>query len=287
MYLALSSYKKTFSPAKSSIFALNHHISVEKRHVKYFSYRNDPQKPLVERLCFCYPEFLLDVLINGDLQTLLNFRRISKEMNIFVSTKNAYCNPLFEKVTVSVLYNQLYPDIQKTVKAKCDFAQTTDIELQIITSSIFDNLLQMEEILDLKNRLKIILKIENIDELNKLQLLLVQNYKHFLANLKILDFSELFIDANNILLFNTLLASISQNLDALTSLTTLVIREVSSAVTLQLPEPLNSKMIVFKLNEDKSWFTLEYAAKGVVAGLGIYGFCRYWFPKESEKEEKK
>lgn len=294
MYPALTSYNNTLHPAKRSVFDFNRQgeclgkdISVEKRHAKDSLYRNDPEKPLLERLCVCYPEFILDTLINGDLQTLLSFRTVSKELNIFVCTKRAYCNLLFNKATISILYNQLYPVIQKAIQEKYDFAQKTNLELQILTTSAFDNLFQMEEILALHNRLKIILKIENIDELNKLGSLSVQNHKHFLESLKILDFSELFIDTNNILLFNTVLATISQNLDILTSLTTIVIREVSAAVALQLPDPLNSKTIIFKLNEDKSWFTLENAAKGVVAGLSIYAIYRYWFPKESSKEEEK
>lgn len=254
----------------------------------YILHINDSTKPLLERLCFCFPEFLLE-LIKNDFQMILDFRLTSKILNCFASTKNKYypCNPLVEKATVSLQYEHLHPNINSSAEEILNFVPE-NMELQIITASTAIDLMYLTSTLNLKNQLKIIFRIRTIDALNQLQSLFSNNLDPiFLSKLKILDFSELSTDSNNIHAFNTVLATISQKLDVLTSLTTIVIREVPAAVTLQFPEPLNSKIIIFKLNEDKGWFTLENAAKGLVAGLGVYSFYRHWFPKESSKEEKK
>lgn len=296
MYRALASFREDHGLRKRVIFDLNHQgiiyckaSTINQKTDKYSLYVNDPKRPLLERLCFCYPEFLLDVLINNELATLLNFRLVSKELNVFASTQNVYypCNPLFEKATVSFQYCELHPQIEKVVKEKLEFLQKTNLELQVISPSIFENLLNIQKALNVGKRIKIILKIDKEEDLNKIPLFSIQNDNIFFANVKVLDFSGLIIDNSNIQLFNAILANFSQHLDFLKSLKTIVIREVDSAVTLQLPEPLNSKKIIFILNEDKSWLTVENAAKGLVAGLGIYGLYRYFCPEETKKEEKK
>lgn len=255
---------------------------------EYILYINDSKKPLLERLCFCYSEFLIEILLKkSDLQTLLNFRRVSKALNFFASTINPYCpyNPLFEKAAVVFFYDELYPAVKQNEMEKWEFADKSKLELQIITPS----LPKIKEVCKARNPLvKIIYTVENMEELNHLQTLFTADENSSLiACFKKLDFSRLVVDATNINAFNTLLTTISNNLPGLSSLTTIIIREVDSAVSLQLPDALNTMKIIFILNEEKGWFTLENVGKGLMAGVSIYSIYRYWFRSESKDEKKK
>lgn len=221
------------------------------------------------------------------MQTLLNFRRISKALYNFASTKNPYYpfNPLFEKATISFYYNTICPDIRSTVKEKWDFTQKANLELQVITSSMF------VDPPNLKLQSKLVFQPNAVDEFNQVQSLCsnpsnIKN-KFFLDSLKIVDCSQIVIDANNLTSFNAFLATIAQNLPNLPSLKTLIIREVEPALSLQFPNSLNALKIIFILYEEKGWLTVENAIKGLGLGLGIYGFYKYWFAEESKEEKKK
>ena len=268
--------------------------STSKKGANYDLYRHDFSKPLLNRLCMCVPEFLLELLRQSDLQTILIFRSISMEFKYFASTTNkcySY-NPLVDKTTISFQYNQLHPDFNHpSVKEKWDFVTENEeekMESQIIASPL-DNLLKLKMTFIAKNNLKVVFEIGSNDELNQLQIFFSkQANSEFLNKLKKLDFSELFIDVNNINAFNAILATMSQSLDLLPSLTTLAIGEVCPTVTLQMPSSLeNSKKIIYKLTDESSMFTLENFVKGAIVGLGAYSVYRYLFSKESTEDKKK
>lgn len=222
-------------------------------------------------------------------------------MNFFISTKNYPNNPLFKRVTVSFYDWELYPNVQETVKKRWDFVQDNKREAQVIKSSI----VEMKGISEEKNPLiKIINNVENMKELNQLHTLFLSNENQSsIACVKKFDFSKLLINATSINSFNAILMTLSQNLSILSNLTTIVIREVDSSVTLQFPDLLNSKKIIFILNEEQGCLTPENAAgnvagnvagsaagsaaKGLLAGVDLYGLYCFWFPSESKNAKKK
>lgn len=194
----------------------------------------DPSQPLFERLWRFHPELLPHVLYNCNLQTILMCRLVSKEFHHAVATCHLWLSysPFFSKAAISFLFAELYPSIKShpstrsssssksSVKEKFEFAKA-NTEVDVILS--INQLLKLPPELACidQNRLKVILAIKNISELTKLNNRLIKPSNVKLINkIKGLDIIKINPDQ----ITNELLVSISKNLTALPTFTTLAIQ---------------------------------------------------------------
>lgn len=285
---------KTIECNSQKVIGLTSVTKTQDTHAKknYNLHFVDSSKPLLHRLCFCFPEFLLEILMNN-FQVILALRLVAKNLHAFCSTKNIACssfNPLTEKTAILFAYEDLHPNFNPEVQEKWDFAIDNEaIELQIkpeVMTFMPDHLsLLRQSQCKMKNPIKFIFHINTNRRLHELNSIASNlSYSDSLIFLKKLDFSKLFIDGNNINEIHLFLNRIEENLKVFSNISTIIIGKVCHTVSLKIPESMQDKFIFLQINEEQPIFTFDNALKATVIGLGIYKVYT-WFTKEPEDKK--
>lgn len=190
-------------------------------------------------------------------------------------------NPLSEKVTISFQHSQLHPARDHSMQEKYIFAYNNNIDIDISIST--SDLLNLSSTLSSipQNRLRIILKIRNLAELNQLQTLFSNqpNIK-FVDKIKELDFKEFDLNNNFEATINAFFSTISNKLNLFSSLTNIAIGKITD-ITLN-PSQLLDNLINLSIHyiEDSGTLNLPDSMKSL-ATLRIEKFgdgCTINFP---------
>lgn len=210
---------------------------------------------LLQRLCNAHPFDLglfSKILFHCKLHTILALRLTSKGFYhlasclSIVAPRNYVCSPLSDKAVINFTYLQVHPNNHPSIQDKIDFAaQRSELPINIIIS--VNDLPNPSEIFNaiFSHRIRIILKIDNINELNQFQNLVpvCQN----VIFIKELDLRNIPIDIHTINSINALLSILAQNQPSISHLTNLTIGEISAticnATTFSFPSFLNSLTI--------------------------------------------
>lgn len=210
-----------FSRASKAIEQYN--LSIEKAPKTFFSQ--------------CDLPILSQILFDCDLGSILALRLVSKGF-YFASTQkaNCLCCALADKAAISFRYQDMYNlnrSMDRSIQEKFNFAKE-NTEICIISSMNY--LLCLSSMLNF--RLGVILNIENLRELNRLQLLLEkQPETKIIGKIKGLNCERLEVNASTDVPINEFL---TKNLIFLPGLTTLLIANIRSNINFILPDSLHN-----------------------------------------------
>lgn len=177
-----------------------------------------------------------NILLNTSLKQILMLRLISKMWLALIEGTNFLSN----QASIIFQYNQLYPNIDKSTSLKLSFAKKNNIESSIAIS--IDEFLKSSEISRSipENKLKIILLIKDLRNLQQLQGILGKDsYPKFFDKIKEINMKDLEVDSGSVNLINNLLNNISNNANLLNSLSSLVFGKICTNITLTFPKEMN------------------------------------------------
>jgi len=186
-------------------------------------------QPVVSKLQRHHTDLLSIILSNCDLPTILRLRLVSKVFWL-ASVRNADVgSPLSDKISISFSPFQVYPPIKKRVNEKYNFASALNSVPE--------------------NKLKLVVKIADVDDLHQLWMLLSQldaqftskNSKNLLQEIKELNFNRLKINKDSRRLFEKCLNTISNNEKSLPNLESLHIGDIEHNIKIKFPKLCNLK----------------------------------------------
>ncbi len=182
-----------------------------------------------------------------NLKSILVLRSVSKGFYYLASLiyKEFPHSPLTDKAAIYCEHNQLYPDIDPSVQEKFDFAKQENIDLYITHSvtDIIQRPLNLSSIAD--NKLKIILKINNFNEVKQLQEFLAKQTSLILTqDIQGLDLSEVQNDASDLI-----------SMDFITNIKKLIINNLSQLAIPSILKIINS-ITTIEIKKTSNYFEL-------------------------------
>lgn len=182
----------------------------------HISYAKNITQALFRRGCVDLDGVILHIMFSCNFHSVLALRLVSREFCDLASKEKIYpYTPLANSAAISFLYNKLHPTelhpvVHESILQKFNFAKA-NTEVHIM-HSIYD-LLKISPILDSipENRLKLILEIQNITELNQLKdILLEQSNAKFINKIQVLEV-HVMLSINDLLNLSPTLDSILEN----------------------------------------------------------------------------